>query len=318
MVFKFTAKDNRGLAYLELTIPELNIAERMDVEGDNVTESTFEKEITFPSEGTGAYIMTVRVVDIFDNVTEKESTVLVTRLKDYQNMYLVDFEGTDTHLLTDRDVWGIPMPIERTEILQYRARYYSTGENTPIRFITSKENFDICFGDDKTNPGKMTEIMENIQPIILPEKGYYEITFNLESRDYTVTPYTPSDAPIAIGSKLNYNGQEYELKMGFVGGWFDGAPGWGGPKNIYELTQDPNNLYRLTTELTYSKEDMFDVNITPYHPDGWWTEPAWRFDGANESFLTGVNNNSKRVPPGKYTFEFDTHLGQSKLLKKNN
>ena len=49
MVFKFTAKDNRGLAYLELTIPELNIAERMDVEGDNVTESTFEKEITFPS-----------------------------------------------------------------------------------------------------------------------------------------------------------------------------------------------------------------------------------------------------------------------------
>ncbi len=115
MVFKFTAKDNRGLAYLELTIPELNIAERMDVEGDNVTESTFEKEITFPSEGTGAYIMTVRVVDIFDNVTEKESTVLVTRLKDYQNMYLVDFEGTDTHLLTDRDVWGIPMPIERTE-----------------------------------------------------------------------------------------------------------------------------------------------------------------------------------------------------------
>ncbi len=318
MVFKFTAKDNRGLAYLELTIPELNIAERMDVEGDNVTESTFEKEITFPSEGTGAYIMTVRVVDIFDNVTEKESTVLVTRLKDYQNMYLVDFEGTDTHLLTDRDVWGIPMPIERTEILQYRARYYSTGENTPIRFITSKENFDICFGDDKTNPGKMTEIMENIQPIILPEKGYYEITFNLESREYTVTPYTPADAPIAIGSKLNYNGQEYELKMGFVGGWFDGAPGWGGPKNIYELTQDPNNLYRLTTELTYSKEDMFDVNITPYHPDGWWTEPAWRFDGANESFLTGVNNNSKRVPPGKYTFEFDTHLGQSKLLKKNN
>ena len=29
--------------------------------------------------------------------------------------------------------------------------------------------------------------------------------------------------------------------MGFVGGWFDGAKGWDGPKNVYELTQDPDN-----------------------------------------------------------------------------
>ena len=317
MTFNFTARDDKALAYLELVIPGLDISERVDVE-EGETEATFEKTITFPSDGVGAYIMTVRAVDAFDNVVERESTILVTRLHDYSSMYLVDFEGTDNALLTDGDVWGVPMPVERMSVLQYRARYYSAVENTPIRFVANKDNFDICFGDDKTNPRSMTEVKENIQPIILPNKGYYEIIFNLESGEYTVTPYTPTDAPIAIGSKLHYNDQEYELKMGFVGGWFDGAPGWGGPKNIHELTQDPNNLYRLTTELTYSKEDSFDVNITPYHPDNWWTEPAWRFDGANESFLTGNNNDSKRVPPGKYTFEFDTHLGQSKLLKKNN
>lgn len=318
MTFRFTAKDNKGLAYLELVIPGLNISERVNLDGEGITSGVFEKEITFPADEIGAYIMTIRAVDSFDNMMEKEYTMLISKSKDYEQMYLVDFEGADNHLLTDADVWGIPMPIEHVGSYEYKARYYSAAENTPVRFITSKENFDICFGDDKTAPGKLTGTAEAIQPIVLPAKGYYEIVFNTETGKYTVTPYTPTDKPIAIGSTMYYNDQPYEMKMGFVGGWFDGAPGWGGPKNVYELTQDPNNLYRLTAELTYSKEDMFDVNITPYHPDGWWTEPAWRFDGANESFLTGVNNNSKRVPPGKYTFEFDTHLGQSKLLKKNN
>lgn len=54
--------------------------------------------------------------------------------------------------------------------------------------------------------------------------------------------------------------------MGFVGGWFDGAKGWDGPKNVYELTQDPDNPHCLTAELTWSKQDSFDVTITPIMP----------------------------------------------------
>ena len=104
--------------------------------------------------------------------------------------------------------------------------------------------------------------------------------------------------------------------MGFVGGWFDGAKGWDGPKNVYELTQDPDNPHCLTAELTWSKQDSFDVTITPYNANGDWLEPSWRFDGKNESFATNTNDSSKKVPAGKYTFIFDTHLVQSKLLKK--
>lgn len=138
MTFRFTAKDNRGLAYLELVIPVLNISERVDLEGEGITDAVFEKEITFPVDETGAYIMTIRAVDTFDNMTEKEYTMLISKSKDYERMYLVDFEGTDNRLLTDADVWGIPMPIEHVGSYEYKARYYSAAENTPVRFITSK------------------------------------------------------------------------------------------------------------------------------------------------------------------------------------
>ena len=130
------------------------------------------------------------------------------------------------------------------------------------------------------------------------------ITLKTEEGTYTVEAYSPG-TPIIDG-----------LKMGFVGGWFDGAKGWDGPKNVYELTQDPDNPHCLTAELTWSKQDSFDVTITPYDANGAWLEPGWRFDGKNESFATNTNDSSKKVPAGKYTFIFDTHLVQSKLLKK--
>lgn len=59
-----------------------------------------------------------------------------------------------------------------------------------------------------------------------------------------------------------------------------------------------------------------ELTSDPYDANGAWLEPGWRFDGKNESFATNTNDSSKKVPAGKYTFIFDTHLVQSKLLKK--
>lgn len=317
--------DDKGLKRLELSIPDLNILESVDIEEEGVTEGALQCTVTFPSDKTGTYPLTIRAIDWLGNVAEKEYTVLVSKVKDYANLYLVDFEGNANNLLTGGDVWGVPMPIERTANFTYEGRYYAAQPNTPVRFITSKTNFNVCFGDDKNNPGKLTGVAEDVQPIILLEKGYYEIRMNTEEGEYTVKKYTPADEPLVDGSdQLAYNPddggrQEYKFKLGLVGDGFKDAPGWN-PSNVYAFTQDADNPYIFTTELEFTgTSNSLNVTITPYHPWGWWISPSWRFDGANERFVPGeeVQNSAKsRIPRGTYILVFDTHLCQSKLLKK--
>lgn len=310
MTFRFTAADNKGLAYLELSIPDLEILERVDLGGEGTVNGTFEKAITFPSDKTGACIMTIRAVDIFDNVAEKEYTMLISKTKDYTNMYLVDFNGTDNNLLTGKDVWGIPMPIEHLGNYEYRARYYSATQNTPVRFITSKENFNVCFGADKNNSDKLTGIKEDIESIILPEKGYYEITFNTEKNTYAIKSYIPEDAP--------YNGESGQLSI--IGGGFLNNPGWWNADNPLLMNQDAANPYIYTATLEFNNSDRNFLDCT-IAPKGGWGPPSWRFDGKQERFVPGdavPNSAREKIPAGTYTFIFDTHLCQSKLIKKNN
>lgn len=321
--FKFKATDNKGLDYLELVVPDLDILERVDVEGEEVRESTLESTVTFPSDKTGTYTLTIRAVDLLGNIAEKNYNVLVSKVKDYANLYLVDFEGTDATQLTGNDSWGIPMPIEKVGNFTYKARYYSPAAETPVRFITSKYSFSVCFGDDKNNPGQLSGITDEVQPILLPGKGYYEINLNTEEGTYTVAAYTPEDEPLEVGSpQIAFNEgdggrEEYTFKLGFVGDGFVGSPGWS-PSNVYEFSQDADNPYIFTAELVFDRSAYLDVTITPYHPWGWWISPSWRFDGANERFVPGdaVPNSKKYITKGTYTFVFDTHLCQSKLLKK--
>lgn len=325
LTLMFRAEDDKGLDYVEVSVPELEISERQVANEETLLRLEYMNAISFPSDKTGTYTMNIRAVDLLGNVAEKSCNVIISKVKDYSTLYLVDFEGTDSKLLTNSDVWGIPMPIERTGNFTYKARYYSAGTNTPVRFITSKTSFNVCFGDDKNNPGKLTGVAADAQSIILPEKGYYEITMNTEEGIYTVKKYTPEDEPYMEGSdQLAYNPddggrQEYQFKLGLVGDGFDGAPSWN-PGNVYALHQDKENPYIYTTELVFSKAGSLDCTITPYHPWGWWISPSWRFDGSNERFVPGetVQNTKKYISKGTYTFVFDTHLCQSKLLKKNN
>lgn len=319
--FWFTAEDNKELDYLELAVPDLDILEHVDVEGEDLKKGTLKTTIVFPSDKTGTYTLVIRAVDALGNVAEKNYSVLVSRVKDYANMYLVDFEGTDAKLLTGNDVWGVPMPIERVTNFTYKARCYSPAANTPIRFVTSKTSFNICFGDDKNNPGKLTGVAEEVQPIILPEKGYYEITMNTEEGEYTVKKYTPDDAVITENTMIYLDDTrpgegQIRLELGLAGEGFTGA-GWN-TQNLLMLTQDTDNPYSFTCEMVIPQRAGIKITITPYHSWGWWASPSWRFDGTNERFAPGeeVENTAKTVAAGTYTFVFDTHLCQSKLLKK--
>ena len=332
---KFTAKDDKGLSYVEVVVPDLEMSDRMEAgekeDGTSVMELKYDHTFTFPSDKVGSYEMILRAVDLLGNKAEKTLTVLIAKVKDYDYMYYVDFEGTTNSLLTN-DIWGVPTPIEHTGAFEYKARCYSPQAGTPVRFLAgllstlAPTNFNICFGEDKNNPGHLTGIAEDITPILLPAKGYYEITFNTSEETYTITAITPENEPVIEGSlQVAYNPEdggreEYQFLLGLVGSGFKGAPGWdsGCTSKVFPMHQDANNPYCFTTELVFEKTDNLDCTITPYHPWGWWISPSWRFDGTHTQFVPGDagQNTKKSVTKGTYTLVFDTYLCQSKLLKK--
>ena len=61
----------------------------------------------------------------------------------------------------------------------------------PIRFIVNEDNFNICFGADKDNPNKLTSVIDTLEPIILPESGYYKVCINTQEEIYSFERYIP-------------------------------------------------------------------------------------------------------------------------------
>ena len=328
LAVRFTATDDKGLDYVEVNIPDLEINDRQEADETTLLELKYNKNIDFPSDKSGTYKMLIRAVDLLGNVEEVERAVLVSKVQNYEKMYLVDFEGTDTKKLSS-DIFGVPMLIERTDNFEYKACYYSKSENTPIRFLANKysssipSNYNICFGDDKTRPGYLTNISDNIQPIYLPGKGYYEITFNTETDEYKVVAYNPrdkGDEPLEIGKELTIDGETFTFRIGLAGTGFKGMS-WS-TNQLLELVQDTDNPYLFTAECIAEDKGSFECTITPYDPFGnKWLEPYWRWDGTTSTgFASNVKNGGDNpkisVKAGTYIFEFDTHLLRSKLYPK--
>jgi len=315
------ANDNKALNYLKIVVPELNISDSIPV--GSVKELETIKAYTFPST-TAKYKMTVTAVDKFANKVVRNSTISVSQMPDFAKMYLTDV--TDVKQLTS-DLFGVPMLVEHTGPYQYRARYYSEAANTKVRFIPQKTDFSpICFGINPDNTNVLTDEPDYSQPIILPAKGYYVITFNTQTGAYSVNPYVPTDTPLAIGSPINLNNGKPEdgtmpFELGLAGKGLPGVGEWS-PSNIFLLTQDANNKFLLYGQMNLTAGTTIEFTITPQHPWGWWIEPFWRFEngdvdsGENEYNTKNTGKNMTKVTvkkTGKYMFKFDTHLLRSRL-----
>ena len=89
--------------------------------------------------------------------------------------------------------------------------------NTPIRFIVNEDNFNICFGADKDNPNKLTSVIDKLQPIILPESGYYKVCINTQEEIYSFERYIPDSNPLPIGQEvMAYNPGMEENNLIFI------------------------------------------------------------------------------------------------------
>lgn len=316
----YTVTDNKGLEYIKVAIPDLSIADSI-VTG-NVKEYTLSKVYDLPGTNK-SYDMSITLCDQFDNKTVVQSVVTVSA--DYPKMYLADV--TDESQLTS-DLFGVPMLIDHPEEYYYVARYYNQKPGTEIWFIPQKTAFaPVKFGVNPTT-GLITNDVSVAQPIVLNEVAYYEIDFNIQTGEYSVKTYTPTDEPFPQGQMFTENGIEQPYELSLAGAGLPGVGNWS-TSDPYLLTPDASNPYRFYADMNLTAGTEIEFTITPKSASSWWPEPYWRFEnpgdgeedsGENEYNTRNGGNNMSKVTvktSGKYRFEFDTHLLRSRFYPIN-
>lgn len=266
----------------------------------------------------GNYTFTITVTDVTGNAaTATVSVSIVTDLQ-FNAMFLTD-ETSDTAL--NQDIFGIPFSTTGSQAAGedgyvFTARYYSSSENSEVRFIPQQASFEpFTFGADPNAAGKLV-LGQNasVNPIVLPDIGYYEITMDVRDLSYTVTPYTPADAAFdqvyILGRGIYVNATTSTCVNNNDGStqcWHfnSGKP----------FTQDSGNSFLWTIDVTVQdqpNDEGANGFILNANPGGW--APFWR---------TNPDDRSETIPGGgsnyvfddsaldkDYTFIFDTHLNR--------
>lgn len=315
--FDISVSDNKELAEFKIESNILN-------ETKSITGESFDYIKNLNVDNTGTYVFTITVKDATGNTTSQDITVNVLDELKFDKMYIT--EVTDPVALTS-DVFGIPALAEASSDeaqlgYVFTARYYAEFPNTEVRFIPQKTAFQpYTFGADPEHSGKLINGSgPDVNPIILPEIGYYEVTVNLDDFTYTVTPYTPTDDTydfiqlIATGVKVN---GESTCVVNSDGSFrcFHFTSG-------KELDQDPENPYRFTATVELFDEPDSEGNngfILNSNTAGWG--PFWRFDDASDPDMTvpggGQNFIFTEEDFGTYNFVFDTHLNRVSITPIN-
>jgi hypothetical protein len=280
------------------------------------TSYNYKKALDVDIEGT--YVFTITATDVSGNEEVKTVSVNVLNELLFDAMYITDVTN-DAAL--NSDIFGIPYVSEPSTVVGedgnvFTARYYSPAANTKVRFLPQKTSFQpYTFGANPSVPGALVlGTGSDVDPIILPEVGYYEIKMDLRDQSYTVTPYSPTDVP--------YD-QVYILGRGiFVGDSSvctnntDGSTICWHFKSGKPFNKDASNSFLWTLDVSVADQpDDAGANgfILNANPAGW--APFWRVDNAADPEATVPGGGANYVFPdealGKdYTFTFDTHLNR--------
>lgn len=286
----FDVTDASGISYIEVKADNLGIDEKVTLTGEKVYH--FDKTYSIPSE-LKSYEMEVKTIDTFIEPNEATKTVHFSISKGLPELYLADVPKSTS--LTD-DIFGIPMYCHTKSDGVFTFKYYADKDNKEIYLLGQASSFEPhCFG---TIGGNKLENSTESSPIILPEKGYYEIVVNVTDMTYSATKYIPT-SPTYDPAQITICGNGIEN-----GGW--------DPNNTdLLLTANPDNPYQLERVLTLNGGD---VAMTITSPD--WGSPWWRLDANGSVIFLGGGNFSYTGAVGTYKFIMDTELGRAVLIKQ--
>lgn len=285
------------------------------------TTYTYTKALDIATPNTYSFVITVK--DSSGNVSTRTITVNVLNELSFDVMYITD---VDNESLLTSDMFGVPYNTTASTLTGekgyvFTAKYYSSKANSKVRFVPQKSSFGpYSFGADPVTPGKLvlgTDV--SVNPITIPQRGYYEIKMNLSNSTYSVTPYTPTDTPYA---------QIYILGTGiFVGNTSTCINNTTGALQCFHFNsgkpfvKDANNSYLWTIDVKIDDEpnsalvNQFIINAST---NSW--APFWRMD-ANDPSIAIPGGGSSFVFPteayGKnYTIIFDSHLNRLSAVRR--
>lgn len=309
---------------IDLVISDKELAE-FSVESSLLTESfsisgnSYNYKKIFDVSVPNTYNFKFTVKDVSGNISTKTVSVNVLDKLTFNDMYITDV--TDESLLVS-DLFGIPYKSVPSSVTSengyvFTARYYSSAPNSQVRFIAQKTSFGpFSFGSDPNNSG--TLVLGNsadVNPIILPQVGYYEIKMDLRNSSYTLTRYTPTDTPfgqiyiIGTGVYIDDTTSTCTSNANNAISCWNFASG-------KPFTKNATNNYLWTIDVTIKDEPTNDgANgfILNANPNGW--SPFWRLDRLDDPEATVPNGGLDYVFPASalnknYRFTFDTHLNR--------
>lgn len=287
----FDVTDITGIDSLIVSVEDLDILEKIKVGGAKTY--TFDKTYSMPSD-LKDYEITVITRDNFVEPNRTSHKISFGVTDGLTAMYLADV-SKDTDLTSD--IFGVPMYYHKKNGGVFTFKYYADKDNKEIYFLGQETSFEPhCFGLSAN--GSSLENSSTANPVILPEKGYYQIEVNPATLTYTATPYTPTSLPYNPAHiTICGNGME-------KGDW--------DPNNTdLLLSANTDNPYQIGRLLNLTGSD---VAITITSPG--WSSPWWRLDANGVIIFLGGGNTSYKGAVGTYKFILDSELERATLVKE--
>jgi len=238
----------------------------------------------------GSFPATITIEDASGNETVVQSEVVVMLaeeedpIQDYAQMYVVNAdENADDYLN------GYYRYMDRQGEYQYEGKFYAPADNTPVYFVPAKSMDGDLFGVSPWVNSKLLNKNGYVEPIMLPEKGYYGIWLDLSTHTYSIW-----SLEVPAGT---YSGELGVSGTGFtIGDWALPAENMNKVGNGYQYEYEMELVADYSGKVQYYFYSPDWAHIYRADADGnWWFEAA---AGAVVAFDTTY--------AGKVKIAFDT------------
>lgn len=305
--FDITVTDNRD-------IRELRIESDVFNETVQYTGSTVNYQSSFNIDEPGVYSFTVIAVDAAGNESSLTTEVNVVEDLNFLRMYLAD---TDSQAAFSSALSGYPYStISSTEAGEegyvFNIRYYAELPNTGVRFVAQNSGFGpFAFGANTEKEGELAIGSDNtVDPIVIPEIGYYDIEIDLRDLSYSVSPIADPGSPniagftglYATGTGMIINGQSIDAYN---------------PAASAPLEVDPNNAFRYTATVQFNAENGSFIFVG--NQENWGV--FWRMNTNDIENTTsiipqgGVESGFNQQYNGDYELTIDLYLNTFRITQ---